>query len=335
MKKIISVLLMLSLCLGMAGCFKSEQAQQADDLLSTLFPVTLESEDAILKAEEAVNALSEKQRGKLDNLDLLQKAKDEYQKLVDELNRSLAGKIDALIEAIGEVTLDSGSAIEAAAKAYDSAAPEVQAFVTLSDTLTEASQAFDDLRVQNMEEVISAIGEVTLESEDAIEAAQEMLAELPDALQEQVSNTQDLLDAAETWKEIKHQALVDAATQTGRERLRVTQFYCSEPDTAGGVELYFNFVNRYWETIEKVEFGVSFYNESGNLVMDKYRQQQVYLNTQEGPFSQWCGRYDDSWYFGKYYTGEPVTPVLTSLVITYTNGDQYTMSPLELEAIIY
>ena len=86
-KKILLWALAVSLMLSLAACGKSEAAKAVDDQIAAIGEVTLESEAAISEAEAAVEALSEEDRGQLDNADALEQARADYEALV------LAGKV--------------------------------------------------------------------------------------------------------------------------------------------------------------------------------------------------------------------------------------------------
>ena len=118
--------------------------------------------------------------------------------------------VKELIDAIGEVTLDSGDAIDAARAAYDKLPDAKKALVDNYEKLTAAEEAYaamvDAAAAKAAEDLIDAIGEVTLESGDAIEAAREAYDALTDTQKELVKNYEKLTAAEETYA-----ALVDAA----------------------------------------------------------------------------------------------------------------------------
>lgn len=332
MKRLFLGLFTVLFCFSLTGCGQTQQAQAADAAIEALFPVTLGSDPAIRSVEETVNALTEKEQESLKNLPLLRQAREKHTDLV---NGDAAKKIESIINAIGTVTLDSKPLIEKAQTAFQTAQMDVRALVRNHSVLNAAVKALSDLQIQQVEGLIDAIGEVTLDSKPLLDEASAALAALSEDQQAVVSNRSALENAIAKYLEIELDAMWQKALKSGRERLRVIQLECSQPDTAGGVELYFNFVNNYPATINKIEFGVSFYGEDGNMVMCRYQQKQVYLCTVSGTYYQWERRNDDGWYWGDFYTQKPVTPKLVSLTITYDNGEVYTMNPMELEAIIY
>ena len=118
--------------------------------------------------------------------------------------------VKALIDAIGEVTLDSGDAIDAARTAYDKLPEAKKALVDNYEKLTAAEEAYtalvDAAAAKAVDDLIDAIGEVTLESGDAIKAARAAYDALTDTQKELVKNYEELTAAEEAYTN-----LVDAA----------------------------------------------------------------------------------------------------------------------------
>ena len=118
--------------------------------------------------------------------------------------------VKELIDAIGEVTLDSGDAIDAARAAYDELPEAKKALVDNYEKLTAAEEAYTALAdaavAKAVDDLIDAIGEVTLESGDAIKAARAAYDALTDTQKELVKNYEELTAAEEAYT-----ALVDAA----------------------------------------------------------------------------------------------------------------------------
>ncbi len=118
--------------------------------------------------------------------------------------------VKELIDAIGEVTLDSGDAIEAARAAYDKLPEAKKALVDNYEKLTAAEEAYtalvDAAAAKAVDDLIDAIGEVTLESGDAIKAARAAYDALTDTQKELVKNYEELTAAEEAYTN-----LVDAA----------------------------------------------------------------------------------------------------------------------------
>ena len=103
------------------------------------------------------------------------------------------------IDAIGDVTLDSGAAIAAARAAYNALSDEQKAQLTNYDNLTAAETKLAQLQtaaINNVDSLINAIGnDVTLDSESAVKAAREAYDALPSELRTKVSDYSKLTAA--------------------------------------------------------------------------------------------------------------------------------------------
>jgi hypothetical protein len=135
--------------------------------------------------------------------------------------------VDALISAIGTVTLQSEEKITAARAAYDAADAQVQGYVKNLSTLQAAETALNDLKVQNVIAMIDAIGTVTTESGEAIAAAKAALAALSSENAAKVTNASVLDDAVAQLKTLKQQqaqALL-AGMRVEEDYVRGIKFY--------------------------------------------------------------------------------------------------------------
>ena len=153
--------------------------------------VTLASEEAITAARAAYEALTEAQQAQVTNYDKLTAAEARLADL------KAAKAVDDMIDAIGEVTADSGEAVQAARAAYDALTDAQKAEVKNYDVLTAAERRLANLQaILPVEDKIDAIGEVTLDSENAIQAARAAYDALTEEQKAEVKNY-DVLTAAE------------------------------------------------------------------------------------------------------------------------------------------
>jgi len=142
-------------------------------------------------------------------------------KLIVWLNETLvdpdveaAANVDALIEAIGEVTVDSGDKIAAARAAYDALTDDGKALVTKLDVLKAAEAAYeaavqaaaDKAAAEAVDTLIAAIGEVTVESGDKITAARTAYDALTEARKALVTKLAVLEAAEEAYKALQSPA---------------------------------------------------------------------------------------------------------------------------------
>ncbi|MBP3313829.1 MAG: hypothetical protein J6K84_04135 [Oscillospiraceae bacterium] len=96
-------------------------------------------------------------------------------------------KVTDEIAAIGEVKVSSQEAIQSARESFDALDEKLQAKVENIDVLLSAEKTLEELlQIKAVEDLISDIGTVTIDSLPAIEKAEKALADLPAELQEKV-----------------------------------------------------------------------------------------------------------------------------------------------------
>lgn len=174
--------------------------------INAIGKVTLESKRQIEAAEAAYAALTESQQALVTNYETLTAARAAYDALVqgEAANQAAAQAVMDQISAIGAVTLESEAAIQEARAAYTKLTPAQQALVNNLTVLTNAEstlaalkkQAADEKAAKAVDELIAAIGEVTLEKEEQIAAAREAYNTLTSD-QKRLVEKLDILTAAE------------------------------------------------------------------------------------------------------------------------------------------
>lgn len=163
------------------------EADEVTKLIDAIGEVTLESLSKIEAAENAYAALTPDQKKYIseETVTKLADARAAYDRLKEETDRAEADKVTKLIDAIGEVTLESLGKIETAEKAYADLSEEQKNYVTEETVakMTAARKAYDKLKQEADQEaadkaaadgvikMIEEIGEVTLEKGPAIKAA--------------------------------------------------------------------------------------------------------------------------------------------------------------------
>ena len=192
------------------------------ELIDAIGEVTLDSGDAIDAARTAYDKLPEAKKVLVDNYEKLTAAEEAYTALVDA---AAAKAVDDLIDAIGEVTADSGDAIKAARAAYDALTDTQKELVKNYEKLTAAEEAYtalvDAAAAKAVDDLIDAIGEVTADSGDAIKAARAAYDALADTQKELVKNYEKLLAAEELYEELTASAA--AIAQKAAEEARKAQ----------------------------------------------------------------------------------------------------------------
>lgn len=212
-----------------SGLKKPESVIKAEDLIDEIGKVSIESEDAIIAAEKAVAALTGEEKERVKHLDDLEKARAKYDELV--LDKKIA-ELQDVINAIGTVTLESSDKIKAARTAYDNSSDDVKNGINNYNVLEAAEKQYSALSVDKVVALINAIGEVTLESGDKIEAANEAFDSLTKEDEAKVTNAQVLKDAQTKLAALK-KADKEARAKVALAKLK------SEYDRVEGITWYY------------------------------------------------------------------------------------------------
>lgn len=205
----------------------AKAAAQVDGYIRNIGEVIFASyvKTSINIARNAYDSLTEDQKALVGEYQTLLDAEAAYQKLEEENEKSqedaeIAAQVDALIDAIGEVTVDSEPAILAARNAFDALTDAQKTMVLHPEVLIAAEQAYDSLRAGEVAAAIAAIGEVTLEKKDVILAAQAMYAGLTDRQKELVADYPVLVAAAQTYENlVAAQKVIEMIDQIGEVTL--------------------------------------------------------------------------------------------------------------------
>lgn len=135
MKKVVAVILVISICLSFAGC-KSSAVKNTESLIAEIGTVSLENADKIIAAIDSYKALSQDDKDKVENFAALEDA----QKALDLLQKIAA--VEDAIDAIGTVTSESEALINAANEAYNALSEDEKSMVSNATALADAMVAF-------------------------------------------------------------------------------------------------------------------------------------------------------------------------------------------------
>ena len=187
-----------------SGSGTNNSGEQANNGMSTeQAAYTLVAYDRFMKSKNALYDMTD-----VEFKDIDQDAIDEAKK---EADQKAASEVEAKIDAIGEVTLESEADIKAARKAYDALTDEQKALVTNYEDLVATEKKLEELKAAATQEEIDeaaasavdkkidAIGDtdaVTLDSEESIKAAREAYNNLT-ADQKKLVKNLAALEAAE------------------------------------------------------------------------------------------------------------------------------------------
>ena len=227
MKKLIALLLIVSIGLSVCACGKSEAVKAYEVLVNEIGDVSLESKDAIVAAEDAYdNLLDEEKEAAKKYHDLLVTKREKLNTLIAEAEQQeRLDSVIALIEAIGEVSLASGKSIIAAEEGYNDLPDDEKKMISEDvKKLSEARTEYDGLvaeqmaaRAKEVASAIDAIGTVTLKSEAAINEAKKKYNALTADEKKLVTN-RNVLETAEAsynklWKAEKDRIIKEYSKQ--------------------------------------------------------------------------------------------------------------------------
>ena len=196
-------------------------------LIEALGDVTLEKKESVEAARNAYDALSTDAKKLVSNYDVLVQAektiqtleaKKQQEELKNQMDVAAAASVSSAITAIKEVTLDKRGVVEAARAAYNTLTEDQKALVTNYTDLTAAENRIAELvqeaadkaeadkaeqerqealkaKAQPVVDAIAAIGEVTLDGEEAITAARSAYEALEADVKAKVTNLSDLVVA--------------------------------------------------------------------------------------------------------------------------------------------
>lgn len=179
---------------------ESEELLNVIKLIADISKVTIESENSITAARTAFDALSDDLKSLVSNYNKLVNAEAVFAGLMGDVK-----VIEKKISDIGSVTYESKAVIEAARTGYETLEDDLKSAVSNYDILVSAEKALEVIKtdIKNVEEKISAIGEVTLKNEETVKIAVNAYNALPEQSQNAVKNASTLKKAEQTLKELK------------------------------------------------------------------------------------------------------------------------------------
>ena len=173
-----------------------EQTQAVIDRIDAIGEVTLGSKADIESIRKDYDKLPDDQAKFVENADVLESAES-------ELSALEVSQCSEAIDAIGEVTLDSEADVESARIGYDKLTADQKESVENLDVLELAESKLSSLKVNRCVESIDAIGEVTTDSRDAVDAAYLCFVGLTSEERELVTNKATLDGARETLRTLE------------------------------------------------------------------------------------------------------------------------------------
>lgn len=165
--------------------YDSLVANSLDEDISNIGDVVLIKSKEIKRLNDAYDELTENQQKLVKNKEVLNKATE------DILAIKIANATSKISD-IGTVNLDSKAKIIAAQEAFEYLSDQEKSMVENADALQKAKETYSELAVKECENLISAIGEMTLDNKDKLYKARDFYNSLNESAKQKVSNA-DLL----------------------------------------------------------------------------------------------------------------------------------------------
>lgn len=221
-KRFFLFLLLFALPFLLSSC-KNEAVIPTEELISAIGEVTLDSESKIIEAEESFALLSEELQAQVENADSLTAARVKYEALL----------VDDLIDSISPVSESSVFRINLARAKYAESSDAVRAAVTKLADLDAAEQeyyAICDAAAQEIDALISSIGEITLDDEETIEQARTRFNSASSDVCEKVQKKAALIEAVRIIEELKEEKLQSllAKMRISEDEVEQCKFYYSK-----------------------------------------------------------------------------------------------------------
>lgn len=177
MKKVLSMIVIIAMLFSLAACGagksaepeKKEEVKQVEALIADIGEVSLDSEEAIIKAEEAYEELSENDRKDVETYEELEKARTDYDALVvkaeeekkaaeEKAKREAAIKeVEDLVAEITATDLENAEKILAAKAAYDALPDEDKAKVEKGSELAGMAETVEQLKKEEGERLLAGM----------------------------------------------------------------------------------------------------------------------------------------------------------------------------------
>ena len=181
--------------------------QETVQAINALGEITIEKGEAIREARRKYDSLSDALKEQVTNYELLTAAEGQYARLEkEELDK--AAQVDNFINSIGEVTLESVETLRRAFELYDALSDFGKAHVQNYAQLLEKQQAYvkllaaSDAEAGAVVQMISELGEITLDSGPAILNARAAYDALSEASRAKVTNYSTLVAAEEAYAKL-------------------------------------------------------------------------------------------------------------------------------------
>lgn len=192
---------------------EKQNIERTISAISDIGEVQLDSASKIVSAEKEYNALSKKCQLRVKNRKDLTNARTTFDSLKAE-------ETIKLIDKIGTVTLNNQEVITNAKDSYDKLSDRQKELVGNAEKLLSSVEELTNLKIKDVDDKISAIGKVTLESEDKIKKARDAYKGLTDSEKNEVTDYEVLVKAENDYEEMVINNCIELIDNIGKVTLK-------------------------------------------------------------------------------------------------------------------
>lgn len=120
-----------------------------------------------------------------------------------------------------------------------------------------------------------------------------------------------------------------------REIIRVKSVKTSKPNSAGGVDLYIDWVNNSEKTIKYTTFTVEPYNAVDDIVQDTIRWDSTFRGKTTGPIEKGEGSKKGYYWECAWYNYSITYAQITKIEIEYSDGTTATINSDDIQYVVY
>ena len=231
------------------------------------------------------------------------------------MNKALAFLISALLVLCSGCSSISAEDYQNLQKENDSLRSEIESLKEAIDfyengagkQLAEASKAFENG-----------------EHEKVITITTQLHKDFPSSPEDK--EAQELLVKSQAALDAKAAELALSAQERVREIIRVTSVRPSKPNSAGGVDLYVDWVNNSDKTIKYIVFVVEPYNAVGDIVKCDIRGESTFRGKETGPYDKGQGSKKGTYWECPWYNYSITRVELNQIEIEYMDSTKATIT---------
>ncbi len=159
MRKIVSLLLIVvMICTVLTGCGKSKAVKAAEEAITAIGEITIDSGDAIASAEKLYNILTDSEKAQVDNRLALVDARESFEKLQGDLVYDNAKKAYEQLNVVADLCSNGMDDIYGAWHFGIYKAKDTKSYESIFDNMAKSTPHFSSAELKAAAENVSSYG---------------------------------------------------------------------------------------------------------------------------------------------------------------------------------